>query len=155
MKEYIVLRREVNIVAVKVKAEDRDDAVSRVSKDYEGDEISTEYSHTLDTDTWSVEEDGTTYYHNASTGKFDKTVGGGPRLLTVGTRVKYTLHPGLERDNDYWKYNGQEATIHRVVTEADDKYDQEVLPMYELKFSDGNIVSAYLNEAIPSTQKED
>lgn len=75
MKEFIVLRREVNIVAVKVNADDRDDAVRRVSNDYEGEEVSTEYSHTLDTDTWSVEEAGTTYYHNPSTGKFDKTIG--------------------------------------------------------------------------------
>jgi mannitol/fructose-specific phosphotransferase system IIA component (Ntr-type) len=74
MKEFIVLKREVNVVAVKVKADNREEAVQKVS-DYEGEECSTEYSHTLATDTWSVEEDGKTYYHNESNGKYDKCIG--------------------------------------------------------------------------------
>lgn len=75
MKEFIVLKREVQIVAVKIQAENREDAVSKVSEYQGGDEYSTEYSHTLDKETWSVEDGGKTYYHNESTGKFDKTIG--------------------------------------------------------------------------------
>ena len=74
MKEFIVLKREVNIVAVKIKADNREEAVQKVSE-YHGEEQSTEYSHTLSADTWSVEEGGTTYYHNESTGKYDKCIG--------------------------------------------------------------------------------
>lgn len=74
MKEFIVLKREVNIVAVKIKADNREEAIQKVSE-HQGEECSTEYSHTLDTDTWSVEDGGTMYYHNESTNKYDKCIG--------------------------------------------------------------------------------
>jgi hypothetical protein len=73
MKEFIVLKREVHTVAVKIRAESREAAVTKVSE-YKGDEYCTEYSHTLDADTWSVDEDGVTYYRNESTGMFDKSI---------------------------------------------------------------------------------
>ena len=56
MKTFNVFVREVHIQTVKVTAKNEKEAISKV-KDGEGDYIdgALEYSHTLDSDTWSVE----------------------------------------------------------------------------------------------------
>lgn len=57
MKEkiYTVLVREVHVAHVTVTATSPQEAAEKVI-DGEGDYVSLEYSHTLDPDTWSVED---------------------------------------------------------------------------------------------------
>jgi len=54
MPKYHVLVREVHISTMEVKAEDADSAIRKV-KDGAGEELILEYSHTLDSESWSVE----------------------------------------------------------------------------------------------------
>ena len=57
MKKYIVGMREIHIQNVEIEAESPEEAIERVA-DGEGDFVdnSLEYSHTLNTDTWTVKE---------------------------------------------------------------------------------------------------
>jgi len=55
MPKYTVLRREVHISHQEIEADSVEDAINRVV-DGEGDEVYFEYSHTLDSDIWSVED---------------------------------------------------------------------------------------------------
>lgn len=56
MPKYLVGRREVHVAYVEVEAADPNEAVSLVA-DGAGEETDFfEYSHTLDPDTWSVEQ---------------------------------------------------------------------------------------------------
>lgn len=55
MKKYVVLRREVHVSHVEVEAESPEEAKEKVFEG-EGDEVFLEYSHTLDSCTWTVEE---------------------------------------------------------------------------------------------------
>lgn len=58
MKTFTVFVREVHVQEIKVEAKDAEDAMQRVARG-EGDAVdnSLEYSHTLDRDTWTAEED--------------------------------------------------------------------------------------------------
>jgi hypothetical protein len=57
VKRYVVTRREVWAQGVQIEAEDKEDAIRRVAEG-EGDDIESlfEYSHTLDRDTWDIED---------------------------------------------------------------------------------------------------
>lgn len=56
MKTFIVLVKEVHIQPVKIKAMNKNDAIRRVNEDAgEYLEEGIEYSHTLDTETWTVQ----------------------------------------------------------------------------------------------------
>jgi len=55
LKKYNVLVREVHISHREIKAASKKEALERVCND-EGEETFLEYSHTMDTETWSVEE---------------------------------------------------------------------------------------------------
>ena len=60
MAKYTVLVREVHISHMEVEADSPEEAIEKV-KEGEGDEATCEYSHTLDDDTWSVDDaDGNT-----------------------------------------------------------------------------------------------
>jgi len=58
LRQFLVAVREVHVQQVRVKAESPEDAKERVVKG-EGDQVddSLEYSHTLDSDLWTVEEE--------------------------------------------------------------------------------------------------
>jgi hypothetical protein len=58
MKNFIVSVREVHIQPYFVEAEDEKDAIKKV-EDGEGEIVDAdfEYSHSLDSNTWTVEED--------------------------------------------------------------------------------------------------
>jgi len=53
--KFTVLVREVHVSHREVTASSKEEAL-RMVKDGDGDETYLEYSHTLDTDTWQVEE---------------------------------------------------------------------------------------------------
>ena len=55
-KRFLVEVREVHVSTRVVEADDAEAAVKAVEGG-EGDEVACEYSHTLDTDTWTVEEE--------------------------------------------------------------------------------------------------
>jgi len=55
MKTFIVLRREVHVAHIEVRAESEDEAI-KIVKDDGGEEIYMEYSHTMGTETWDIEE---------------------------------------------------------------------------------------------------
>jgi hypothetical protein len=55
MAEYYVLVREVHVSYRKVEASSPEEAKNKVC-DGEGDEVQLEYSHTLDSDKWTIEE---------------------------------------------------------------------------------------------------
>lgn len=63
-KKYIVGVREVHVQYVSVEADSIEEAIAKAEDGCEGDEtLQLEYSHTMDSDSWSVEEvkkDGTT-----------------------------------------------------------------------------------------------
>lgn len=61
-KKYIVLVREVHISPVEIEAKNADEAIDLV-REGEGETIyeALEYSHTMDFDTWTVEEVRSTY----------------------------------------------------------------------------------------------
>lgn len=56
MRSFIVNLREVHIQPVKIKAKNEQDAIKKV-KQGQGDYLEgmLEYSHTLDSDTWTIE----------------------------------------------------------------------------------------------------
>lgn len=54
-KKYLVGVREVHVSFREVTASSESEAVQKV-KDMDDEEVYCEYSHTLDEDTWSVEE---------------------------------------------------------------------------------------------------
>jgi hypothetical protein len=54
-KEYIVSVREVHIQEVLIEADSPEQAIEKVVKG-EGENLDGEYSHTLDSDLWTVEE---------------------------------------------------------------------------------------------------
>ena len=54
-KVYYVQVREVHVSTREIVADSPEDALEKV-KDGEGDEITCEYSHTLDDDTWSIDD---------------------------------------------------------------------------------------------------
>lgn len=54
-KKYLVGVREVHVSFREVTATSEDEAIQKV-KDMDDEEVYCEYSHTLDEDTWSVEE---------------------------------------------------------------------------------------------------
>lgn len=57
MKKYIVNIREVHLQPIEIEAESPEEAIRLVQDgDGEGDYTNGEYSHTLDSDTWTVEE---------------------------------------------------------------------------------------------------
>lgn len=58
MKSYIVYVREVHVQGYRVKAENEEQAKDEV-REGKGDLLESyfEYSHTLDSDTWTVEEE--------------------------------------------------------------------------------------------------
>ena len=58
MKKFIVSVREVHVQGYAIEAKNKDDAISRIAHEGEGDilEDRFEYSHTLDPETWTVEE---------------------------------------------------------------------------------------------------
>jgi len=56
-KKFIVQVREVHINSISVEADSPEDAIDLVRDGDADDSISLEYSHTLDPDNWSVEED--------------------------------------------------------------------------------------------------
>lgn len=49
-------------------------------------------------------------------------------------------------DTCYSNYNGQTAHIIRVINKPDNFHDAEVLPMYELRLSNGVILEAWADE---------
>jgi hypothetical protein len=56
-KKFIVMVREVHVVSYAVEAEDVDGAVEAATGCGVGEELNVEYSHTLNTDTWTVEDE--------------------------------------------------------------------------------------------------
>ena len=74
MPKFIVEVREVHISYQEVEANNRDDAVNLVSAG-KGTANTLEYSHQLPKEEWAVLEDGTTYYYNDFTHKFDRKIG--------------------------------------------------------------------------------
>lgn len=57
MKKFIVDVREIHIASVQVEAKDEADAKTKAHQQLiDGEEWPIEYSHTLDDDTWMVEE---------------------------------------------------------------------------------------------------
>ncbi len=60
MKTYRVLVREVHISHMEVRADDPDDAIFQVEGGA-GEEKHLEYSHTLDSSTWTVTSEGKTF----------------------------------------------------------------------------------------------
>ena len=54
--KYIVLVREVHISHVLINAASEEEAITLV-KDAEGEEVYSEYSHTLDPNTWTIENE--------------------------------------------------------------------------------------------------
>ncbi len=57
MTTYLIGVREVHVSTMKVEAETEDDAIEMI-RDAAGEEVMCEYSHTLDSSTWSVEKVG-------------------------------------------------------------------------------------------------
>jgi hypothetical protein len=53
-QKYLVLVHEVHVSTVEVEAESVEEAINNASS---GEEVICEYSHTLHTDTWSVEDE--------------------------------------------------------------------------------------------------
>ena len=53
-QKFLVLVHEVHVSTVEVEAESIDEAIDNA---FSGNEIICEYSHTLNTDTWSVEDE--------------------------------------------------------------------------------------------------
>lgn len=56
MPTYLVSVREVHVAMRRVEANSPEEA-KELAKENNGDEISLEYSHTLDDDLWTVEEE--------------------------------------------------------------------------------------------------
>ena len=56
MTKFIVYMIEVHVQDVLIEADSKEDAIKKVQKG-EGDYAFFEYSHTLEPDTWTVEED--------------------------------------------------------------------------------------------------
>ena len=56
MTKFIVYMGEVHVQDVLIEADSKEDAIKKVQKG-EGDYAFFEYSHTLEPDTWTVEED--------------------------------------------------------------------------------------------------
>ncbi len=57
MPKYYVLVREVHVSHLKVEADSPEEAIAKVAKgDEEFEDDCLEFSHTLDTDTWTTEE---------------------------------------------------------------------------------------------------
>lgn len=54
MSKFNVLVREVHVSIMEVEAETYEEAINNASS---GEELICEYSHTLHTDTWSVEDE--------------------------------------------------------------------------------------------------
>lgn len=54
-KKYLVAIREVHVSHREIEADSPDDAIEKVFYG-DGEEVLCEYSHTLDSDTWTVEE---------------------------------------------------------------------------------------------------
>jgi len=57
MKKYTVLVREVHVSHREILAESPEDAIRRVSDGEDEGDTFFEYSHTMDTSTWSVEDE--------------------------------------------------------------------------------------------------
>jgi hypothetical protein len=57
MSKFIVMVREVHVVSYEVDAEDVDGAIDAACGCDNGDQLNIEYSHTLDADTWTVEDE--------------------------------------------------------------------------------------------------
>lgn len=57
MKTFYVHMREVHIQTMRVQAESKKDAI-QFAQEGEGECLEFEYSHTLDPETWTVEEKG-------------------------------------------------------------------------------------------------
>lgn len=55
MPKYTVLVREVHVSHMVVEADSPEEAIKKI-KDGDGDEATCEYSHTLDSETWSVDD---------------------------------------------------------------------------------------------------
>jgi hypothetical protein len=55
MTTYYVHKREVHVSTVRVEAASEAEAIEKAKGD-DGEEVMCEYSHTLDSDTWTVEE---------------------------------------------------------------------------------------------------
>lgn len=55
MPKYTVLVREVHVSHMVVEADSPKEAIKKI-KDGDGDEALCEYSHTLDSETWSVDD---------------------------------------------------------------------------------------------------
>ncbi len=53
---YCVLVREVHVSTMEIEAANPIEAIQKV-KDGQGEEVICEYSHTLDPDTWSVDDE--------------------------------------------------------------------------------------------------
>ncbi len=48
--------------------------------------------------------------------------------------------------DDYRHRNGQPCKVLKGFYEPDEEHDQEVLPMYEIRFDDGEVIDAYPEE---------
>lgn len=56
MAKYIVNVREVHVSMMEIEAESEEEAIKEVARGG-GEEVALEYSHTLETDYWTVDED--------------------------------------------------------------------------------------------------
>lgn len=56
MPKFNVMVREVHVSHRHVNAEGKEEAIEKVANCDENDEVYLEYSHTLDSETWTVEE---------------------------------------------------------------------------------------------------
>ena len=55
----------------------------------------------------------------------------------------------FESPYDQYKHrNGHEFTVLRKIDKPDDTHDEEVLPMYEIQFKDGEIIEAWPEEVV-------
>ena len=55
MPKFHVLVREVHVSTMEIEADNPEDAIKKI-KDGEGEQAICEYSHTLDSETWSVDD---------------------------------------------------------------------------------------------------
>ena len=54
--------------------------------------------------------------------------------------------------DDYRKYNGMEFKVLNSVSVDDEHFDLEVLPMWQIEFSDGKQIEAFPDEIVESEQ---
>ena len=62
---------------------------------------------------------------------------------------EYSYRDTFQSPYTQWnKRNGQTFDVLRVISKTDENHDQESLPMFEIRFSDGLIIEAWPEEVL-------